>query len=54
MVAGVVANVLTGVHLNTALSTAGCQGRFDLVLNLKAGFKAANLMSSGNAQKSRC
>ena len=54
MVAGVVANVLAGVHLNTALPTAGCQGRFDLVLIVEAGVKAPRLIPTGNTQKSRC
>jgi hypothetical protein len=54
MVAGVVANVLADIRPNTALPTAVCQGRFDLVLVVKAVFKAPSFMPTRNAQKSRC
>ena len=51
--AGFAANVLADVHTNTALSTAGCQGRFVLVPVVKVGFKPLSLVPNANVKKSR-
>ena len=51
--AGLVANVLADVHPDTALSTAGCLGRFVLVPVVKVGFKPLTLAPNAYAKKPR-